>query len=312
MAMVGPQRSAAEDSDTRRRVEDTLLLMHRWGYAPTISALAHELLGGPVDGRRLADAIASSESMRRVGDFVCLRAWEHLVDPSRRRIVMNGLRNGEARAVAIEFARDLASVCPFVDAIALTGSVASGGYQPGDDIDFDLFVRDGTKYLCYLAATLVGLKYSWRYRRREQDPLHRTPVLPKVTCINVVWPADQTRPFVRRDTAMAFELFRAEPLLGSARFREVLADNPWIRRYFPQAYGRIVVDRVERPSGAMARLLSGIGRRPRLLRALEGASRRVAWVLYHFTQASRARDPRARERMAFLRRVKYPYEMFQD
>ena len=295
-----------------RRVEETLLLMHRWGYAATVSALAEDLLGGRADEGELFTSFARSDSLRCLEGLVCLRGWEHLVGPSKRRVLTNGATNEEARCIALAFARDLAGVCPFVEVIALTGSVASGGYKPGDDVDFDLFVREGTKYTCYLMATLVGLKYAWRHRHRVQDPLHRTPVLPKVTCINVVWPLDQTRPFVRRDAALAFELLRCEPLLGGGRFHDILADNPWIRGFFPQAYDTVTVDRFERRAGLAVRFLGWAARRPGVLRAIEGVSRRFAWVLYHLAQESRSRDPRARERMAFLRRVKYPYEVFQD
>ncbi len=312
MAVVGPTPSISGSTAHGRRVEETLLLMHRWGYAPTISALADSLLGGPVDETWLSDTIARSDSVRTVGQFVCLRGWERLLGPSSHRVAMNEIQNGEALATAIEFAQDLVRLCPFVEVVALTGSVASGGYEPGDDIDFDLVVHEGTKYICYLAATLVGLKYSWRQRGREQHRVHKTPILPKVTCINVVWPMDQTRPFARTDAAMAFELFRCQPLLGTRRYQEVLAANPWIREILPQTYDKVAVDRVVRRSGAFARFLGTVGRRPRLLRALESASRRLAWVLYHLTQASRSKDPIARERMAFLRRVKYPYEVFQD
>ncbi len=312
MAVVAPQPAAGSEAACTRRAEDTLLLMHRWGYAPSVSALADGLLGGAVEEETLLDALGSSDSVRCVDGFVCLRGWDHLIDPSRQRTLMHRLRNGEARSIALEFARDLVSLCPFVEAIALTGSVASGGYRPGDDVDFDLFVRSGTKYVAYLAATLVGLRFSWRFRGREQDALHRTPILPKVTCINVVWPRDQTRPFVRADAALAFELLRCEPLFGAARFREVLADNPWILELFPQAYDRVWADRFDSPSSALAGFLEWVGRRPRILRVLESTSRRVAWALYQLVQASRARDPAARERMAFLRRVKYPYEVFQD
>ena len=167
-----------------------------------------------------------------------------------------------------------------MEAIALTGSVASGGYRPGDDVDFDLFVRTGTKYICYLAATLVGLKYSWRYRSTDLDSLHRTPVLPKITCINVVWPTDQTRPFVRQDAALAFELRRCEPLIGWARFRKVLDDNPWIRGYFPQTYDKVAVDRFTGKGGHFIRGRGRITGRgevtveaadgPRVLRARRG------------------------------------------
>lgn len=286
--------------------------MHRWGYAPTPAALADELLGGRVREENLLDAIDRSDSIRSIDGFVCLRGWERLVGPSRRRVATNSLLNDGARAIARDFARDLARMCPFVEVVALSGSVASGGYEPGDDIDFDLVVQKGTKYTSYLLATLMGFRYAWKYRHLELHPLHRTPILPKITCINVVWPEDQTRPFVRKDAGLAFELLHCQPLLGSERFQRVLADNAWLRGFFPQVYDRVWVDDLSRDPGGLARFLSTLARRPRLLRGIEAASRRIAWILYQIVQTGRAGDAVARERMAFLRRVKYPYEVFQD
>ncbi len=140
----------------------------------------------------------------------------------------------------------------------------------------------------------------------------RTPFLPKVTCINVVWPGDETVPFARQDEGLAFELARCLPLRGIARFRAMLESNPWIEEYFPQLYGRVWAEEPPREPTAAGRFLAAIGRHPRALRFLEALSFGVSWILYRFVQGSRRGDPEAEERMEFLRRVKYPYEVFQE
>lgn len=286
--------------------------MHEWGYAPSLPALASGLLGGDVPPGTLSAALQDSATIRHKRGFVFLRGHEALVDDSRRRTAADRILNGHARTIAKAFAQDLASVCPMVECICLSGSVASGGYERGDDIDFDLFVKPGTKYLCYLLATLLGIRYSLRYRGLRTSRLHRTPFLPKITCINVVWPGDQTRPFSRQDLGLAFELLRCQPLHGARRFEEVLRENPWIAGFFPQIRERIWFDAVGGPPSRIGRLVAAASTHPRLLRIIERASRTLAWLLYTAVQAVRARDPTARARMEFLRRVKFPYEVFQD
>lgn len=310
--MLGPVRPDETQVSLADRAEWTLTLMHRWGYAPTVQALAEGLLGGRVKVDDLRHALEESENLCTQDGFACIREREGIIPRSRARVASNKNLNGEAHEIAIGFTRDLLRVCPFIESVALSGSVASGGYDRGDDIDFDLFVRSGTKYTCYLLATLVGLKYAWRYRRREVENVHRTPILPKLTCINVVWPADQTRPFARQDSGLAFELLQCQPIHGIARFHEVLEDNLWLRDYFPQLYERVWFDSISKEPGALERFLGAIGKRPRILRLLEVSSRRLAWIVYRFVQSAREGDPTARERMDFLRRVKFPYEVFQD
>jgi len=244
--------------------------------------------------------------------FVFLRGYEQLLEKSKKRALTHRQLSDQIYGIARNFARDLAASCPCIECIALSGSAASGGFHPGDDIDFDLFVEPGTKYICYLLATLIGLRYSWQYRHLRMDESHRTPLLPKLTCINVVWPADQTRPFIRQDAGLAFELLRCEPLVGSSRFRHVLADNPWIHGFFPQIYERVHFDTVRARQNALGRLLAVLTSRPRFRRSLERVARVSSWLLYTSVQRIRARSPVARERMAFLRRVKFPYEVFQD
>lgn len=243
---------------------------------------------------------------------MALRGREDLIDRSLPRIESNRRLCADAKRIAQAFSNELVRICPFVESIALSGSVASGGYDSSDDIDFDLIVAPGTKYTCYLIATLLGLRYSWRHGKSDATEASRTPLFRKVTCINVVWPYDQCRPFVRQDANMAFELLRCLPLRGGARFREVVDANPWASRFFPQVLEKAEPEEAEVPQGGLARLLAVLGRSPRLLRLIERSSRHVSYLLYRYVERSRRGNVPAMRRMEFLRRVKYPYEVFQD
>lgn len=245
--------------------------------------------------------------------MVALLGQEALIAKTEDRLKAHAALGETNVAVAREFCHDLAESCPFVQCVALTGSLASGAFRDGDDIDFDLFVDSGTKYICYLLGTLLGLKYAWRHRGREVSNHHRTPVLPKLTCVNVVWTENETRPFVRKDEGLAYELLRCHPLMGSSVFRKILRNNGWLQNHFPQIYDREWVDEVHKGEmNALGRFLASLRRVPPALRILDAASRGLAWVLYTFVQWTRRNDPEAMEHLEFLRRVKYPYEVFQD
>ncbi len=293
-------------------MEETLRLLHRWGYAPRLEDLAQQLIGGPAPVDEVSAAARSSTAVRVQGEFVALADHEAMLGASEVRSRRNSVLNGGARSVARAYAHELARLCPFVQAVALSGSVASGGYTDGDDVDFDLFVEDGTKYTVYLIANLLGLRYNLRYHGRPDSPQHRVLFLRKVICINVVWPDAETRPFRRQDAALALELLRCEPLIGTERFARALADNEWIDAFLPQArVRRWVTDPAPLPSRG-SKLLTRLYAKPRAKRVLERLSRFVSYLMYRAIQGFRNRDEAARKRMEFLRRAKYPYEVFQD
>ena len=286
------------------RVHGTLELMHRWGYAPTVQALADELVGGPVSSREIQDVIGNQGSFLQDGDFVCLPGEERLVAKSRDRERMNRLMNGHGLAIAEVFARELVRMCPFVDCVALSGSVASGGYIASDDIDFDLFVQDGTKYITYAISLALGLQFS--LREAASGPVR------KVTCINVIWTREQTSPFTRTDSDLAFELLRCRPLIGGEYFHAVLSKNDWVSGYFPQVARPPRPDLPRPPFGFVARCLARIAMHPPLLRLAERCGRMMSFLVYTGAHWMRRSDASAMQRFAFLQRVKYPYEVFQD
>ena len=312
LSQTQPAEPPTSYGDLAERAGETLKIMHRWGYAPRIEVLSEQLLGGPASAEHLHHELEARPDLVVQDGFVSLKGYADLIRKSRKRVDSDESFRTDALSIAHAFARDLASSCPMIACIALSGSLASGGYGPEDDIDFDLIVRPGTKYICYFVAHLIGLRFSWKYRHLRLDEVHHMPLLPKIACINVVWPEDQARPFVRRDEDMAFELMRCSPLLGVQAFQMALRDNPWIREYFPQVYDRVWTEAKREPTNLLGRTLAGVGHSPRMLRLVEAASRRILWVLYRFVQHSRRGNEAAITRMEFLRKVKFPYEVFQD
>ncbi len=286
------------------RAVQTLTLMHEWGYAPSLDTLASELLGGSVDPSRILTLVRESPAISIMDGFVCLDGNERLVAKSKERVASHRRQNGEALAVAKAFARELIRFCPVVECVGLSGSAASGGYADGDDVDFDLFARDGTKYLVYGVALALGLKVAllrWHARGFR-----------KLICINVIWNRSESMPFARRDRGLAFELLHCQPLIGADTFREVIMRNEWTFNFFPQVGQRVFSSDSRPEPNLFGRLVLRISRHPRLLPVVDLMSRAATRCVYELAHLLRSRDKQAVERLEFLRRVKYPYEVFQD
>jgi len=286
------------------RAKRTLEIMHDWGYAPTLQALADDLLGGAVPVPTLLLSANNSDDVVMEDGFAFLRTHRNLLEKSRRRVETHRSLNGSARTIAETFARELSAVCPLVECVGLSGSVASGGFESRDDIDVNLFVLDGTKYFVYAIALLLGLQAAIRHRKSRG--------LRKLICINVLWTRGQCDPFLRQDSSLAFELLHCRPILGGARFQGVIRANPWIDGFFPQLREAPVLDLPQPAPNSIGRMVLWIGRHERLLRSLEQSARLLTKAAYSLSHWLRRRDPTAMARLRFLQRVKYPYEVFQD
>jgi hypothetical protein len=286
------------------RARRTLDLTHEWGYAPTLQALAEDLLEGSVDIPTLLDSIRNSTDIVVEDGFVFKRGHRELLAKSQRRVESHRNLNGMAWTIARRYAGELIRTCPLVDCVALSGSVASGGYESRDDIDLNLFVVDGAKYFVYAIALILGFRSTLRHRK--------VLGLRKLICINVLWTRGESHPFSRQDEGLAFELLHSRPLLGERHFQEVITANPWIDAFFPQ---------LRRISGAttsipavnlLGRLVSWVGRHPRWLRAVDRSARLVTRAIYSGGHWLHRHDATRMGRLEFLQRVKYPYEVFQD
>ncbi len=290
--------------DVLSRAERTLELTHRWGYAPTIEALSKDLLGGSENPGDIAAMVESNPRIRVHEGFVCISGHESLIEKSRPRVTINRSANGAAHTIALEFAESLLRTCPLVDCVGLSGSAATGGYIPADDVDLDLFVRDDTKYLTYAVALALGFLVSLRAWKSGR--------LRKVICINVIWTRTQTQPFARDDEALAFELLHCQPVFGERHFHQVISSNPWILRLFPQLDREAMTDHRFPEPNARGRIVAWIGRHPTMLTISDRLGRFASQATYSFVHWMKRKDTQAMERLAFLRRVKFPYEFFQD
>ncbi len=168
----------------------------------------------------------------------CLKGRENLIPETRRRLLRNGIVGKRYEAEARRFAGEYATLCPFIRCIAIAGSVASDGFSEEDDIDFNIFVEQGCKYTVYLLGILLSLKYSFRHRKKPLACKSRTPFLPKLICINVIWEESEAFPFVRQDAYMEYELLKQKPIFGIDFYSKILAKNMWLKTYFPQIYYR--------------------------------------------------------------------------
>ena len=310
--MLGPGSDAAADGLDGRIVK-TLDIAARWGYGLSVHQLATLLYGGPVPEGDVARAVRETSGVAREDGFATVAGREELLAKSIDRHRTNGTLAEAYLGIARAFTRDLLRHSPFVRAVAISGSTASGGLGQGDDVDLNLFAEDGTKYIVYLTALLLGVKYSIGHRRRFANGSAFLGLLPKVTCVNVVWTEGQSRPFVRQDEFLAFELLRSRAIAGEDHYRQILEANPWLREHFPQALEIPKREAVTVPRGSVfARLQRWFARTPARRRWLDRACRVVARALHRVVDLSRSRDPEAIRRAQFLRRVKFPYDVFQD
>src|SRR5881628_1690970 len=142
------------------RVVKTLDIAARWGYGLSVAQLAHLLYGGPANEGEVAAALHKASGVVRDDGFATIAGREDLLAKSVARHQTNGALTVAYFGVARAFAQDLLRHSPFVRTIAVSGSMASGGLERGDDVDLNIFAEDGTKYIVYLTALLLGVKYS--------------------------------------------------------------------------------------------------------------------------------------------------------
>jgi len=310
--MRGPSSVAAADGLDGRIVK-TLDLAARWGYGLSVSQLARLLYGGSAPEGDVARALRQASGVAREDGFATVAGREDLLAKSIDRHRTNGALAEAYHGIARAFARDLLRHSPFVRAVAVSGSTATGGLGEGDDVDLSLFAEDGTKYVVYLAALLLGIKYSVRHRRPFAGGSSFLGLVPKVTCVNVVWTEEECCPFIRQDALLAFELLRSRAISGCDHYRQVLEANPWLGEHFPQVFGETGEGTVASPPpSGIARFLRWFAGSPARRRWLDRTCRHAARALHRVVDLSRERNPEAVRRVQFLRHVKFPYDVFQD
>ncbi|MHB8585750.1 MAG: hypothetical protein ACYDDF_07935 [Thermoplasmatota archaeon] len=266
---------AQASPEMQRRLRATVELFHRRGYALPAPQLGQSLLGGEETAETILEAARDDAGLAVTDGIVHLAHARSLAAASLARVRGHDFAAARWGPVLREYGDLIARHCPWIESALVSGSFASGGFVEEDDIDVSLLVEDGTKHLSYLTALALTLPIARKYRAKATGREASTPFLPKIICLNVVWTDAEAFPFAREDGAMALEVFLSRPILGPARWNEVLAANPALRAHFPQVGGRPSLAPPGRPAlSATGRFLRALAGGPRRRRALDT----LAWL----------------------------------
>jgi hypothetical protein len=283
------------------RVVATVALIERRGFSVGLTCLADWLLGGPVPVEAVREVVLHTPGLHLSDGLVHSGAVDGpWLERSRARQRCHREHRHRWWPEVERYVQALVARCPQVRCVALAGSMAAGGFVETDDVDFNLFVADHTRYTTYLQASALALGFSVRHRRRPVDAHSRRVLFPKLMSINVIWQDGEARPFVRQDSAMALELMLSEPIWGGEYFRGLLGCNRWLDDFFPQCGA--ARNNCERPTAVQPSALT-------LWR--ERLSYRATYLGWRWVMWTRRGNPVALERVAQVRRHQSPYALFE-
>lgn len=290
-------------ADVGTRLERTVRVLERRGYALSPGRLGEFCLGGPLNEDLVRDAIASGTELVLRDGLVVSPDLAGSAPRIARRAAGHAANAGSCLPTTLGFVRTLVRFCPFVLSVSIAGSLASGGFLASDDVDLNLIVEDGKRHLAYVAINLLGLVHALWHRRKAVDTHTMRPLAPRFMTANLILERSQCFPLARDDEDMAYEFLASHLVYGVAVWREVVATNPGLSDHFPQLEERRYPDAMrERP------LL------PRWLfpAILDGPARVLGRAGWRYMQWTRRGRPDALARVAFVRRTMRPYALFDE
>ena len=110
----------------------------------------------------------------------------------------------------------LLCACPFVRLVALSGSVAALNADHHADLDLFVVTRGPRVWMVTLGAIVLA-----RLLRRR-----------RFVCLNFVL-SDERLVLEQQDMFAANQIIQLRPLAGEAAYREFLAANPFVKRFYP-------------------------------------------------------------------------------
>jgi len=285
----------------RDRVRATVALVEKRGYALPARTLGDVCLGGSV-GEAVVLAELRAAGLRQVAGLVCTEGFTERAPLASRRQARHSAQAPAFVAEAVAFSGILARLFPFVIAVSIAGSLASGGFTETDDVDLNLVVEDGFRHLGYFVANALGVVHALRHRGKPVDSLSSRPMSPRVMTVNLVLERSQCFPLARTDADMAYELMASQPVVGAPFLAAVVTANPALLEHFPQLAGRPTPLALEAGPRLPAWLF------PRRLDVPARVAGRAAW---RYLQWTRRHSPVALARVALVRSTMRPYTLFE-
>jgi hypothetical protein len=288
---------------TVSRVERTAALLEQRGYALSPARLGEVCLGGLESEAAVVSAVAASQALELRSGLVVPPGLRSSAPGIRQRALEHRLLAPAQMVEARRFVAALARMSPYVLAVSVAGSLASGGFRASDDVDLNLVVEDGHRYQAYVALNALGVLHAMRHRKKPVDASTRRPLAPRTMTANLVLERSQCFPLARTDEAMAYELLCSEPLHGAAWWGRIVAANPELGEHFPQLASRPWTPPVPAAASVPGWLFPAWAERP------AEALARAAW---RWMQWTRRDQPEALARVAFVRSTMRPYVLFED
>ena len=303
-----PRAKVAVDVDTSpagagTRLERTVRILERRGYAVAPSRLGELCVGGALTESQVRRAIGSSTDLRLIDGVVVSPDLAGSAAAIARRAAGHADNAARCLPTTLGFVRSLVRLCPFILSVSIAGSLASGGYTAADDVDLNLVVEDGKRHVAYVAINLLGLAHAVRHRRKPVDTYTMRPLAPRFMTANLILERSQCFPLARQDEDMAYEFLASWPVSGVALWRQIVATNPGLADHFPQLEERRYPDAL-RERSALPRWVFPA--------ALDGPARALGRAAWRYMQWTRRRRPEALARVAFVRRTMRPYALFDE
>jgi len=300
---VPTDAAACPAGDVRDRVERTVGILERRGYAVTPARLGELTVGGALTESEVVGVLAAGCRLSLREGLVVSPALAAAVPAISRRAASHADNAPRCLPHALGFVRALVRTCPYVLSVSIAGSLASGGYVASDDVDLNLVVQDGRRHLAYVAINALGLAHALRHRSKPVDTHTMRPLAPRFMTANLILERSQCFPLARQDEDMAYEFMASMPVYGIALWRQVVATNPGLSEHFPQLEERRYPMALrERP--AVPGWLFPAG--------LDVPARALGRVAWRYMQWTRRRRPDALARVAFVRRTMRPYALFDN
>jgi hypothetical protein len=187
----------------------TVQQVHR--YLVAVTADRDEVL------KALDDDAWTREGLERHGAYLTLRRRGALVELRERRAAIAA----RMWPSAARYARAIAAL-PFVRALALTGALAVGNVDAGDDFDFLIITAASRLWLT--RAMIIGFVVRPAARRGHE------------ICPNYLL-SERKLDFQQRNLYAAHELAQMVPLVGHDIYRRMRRMNRWTNRFLPNAGG---------------------------------------------------------------------------
>jgi hypothetical protein len=277
-------------------------LLERRGYALSPARLGDACLGGGLPESTVLQAVESDPELQ-IRQGLVIRRGSGCAGTSAERARAHADAAAAYLPGAISFVSVLVRLNPYILAVSIAGSLASGGFAATDDVDLNLLVEDGRRHLAYVAVNLLGVAHALRHRGKPVDTHSTRPLAPRLMTANLILERSQCFPLARQDEDMAYELLASQPVHGAGLWRELVDANPGLLDHFPQLAER---------GAPWATQIGATAPRWLYRQSLDRPARWLGGAAWRYMQWTRRKRPEALARVAYVRSTMRPYALFES